>query len=378
MTSRHLRLKTTLLARLCITGLVFVAVPVSDARAEDTAYCRKVRARSASEAALLIGPTLRVEGVKLPTSQSVVLDPTLGTPVPGPTSGNEYQLRASISISPLYMYKGLRVLGVGDADCEQHVPAATAMAILAQERDYGRLPALKKQADFLAAKRASWEALKVTSEQRLHANVTTLQQTEDVRARTEALERQRGLVDSEARRVELLGGKPYSGSLTELAHSVDERAMDYERKASNVRKLDAWDLRVTGGYIPPWFGSSKSDTYGILALSYNIGGAWQHASETRYLEARQDELKESNELSARLATFRHELENELARSQRELNLVESRMTVLTASREALSSADALKASHALLLVDLELIGAESERIYLAELVGQISRFVGDQ
>src|SRR5262245_4883079 len=61
----------------------------------DDAYCRKVHARAASEAALLFAPTARAEGIKLPVAlqKGASIDPlTAG-------GGSGYQLRAGMSLS---------------------------------------------------------------------------------------------------------------------------------------------------------------------------------------------------------------------------------------------------------------------------------------
>jgi len=109
-----------------------------------------------------------------------------------------------------------------------------------------------------------------------------------------------------------------------------------------------------------------------VQLTHNLGGAWRNAAENRYVAARQDELKSSRyELASRLSAFRASLVSISAQATRELQVLELRVAALTAGRSAMEGFDAVKAAHALALLDLELIAAESERTYLTELARQL-------
>lgn len=368
MRSRRTKLSETLLVRFCALGAaVALTATAASAQADDSPYCRKVRARADSDAALLIAPSLRLEAIRVPVNfqrGNAAVDPS--------TVGPEYQLRAGLTVSPLAMYKGFKVLDLGDAACEQQVTVVAVQEIIAQDKDYGRVPALVKEIAYLDEQRSTWQALEKRGEQRFESNVTTLQQLEEIRVRTNALEKQRAQLVGEKERLESSGAKPFRGTFSDLTRAVEATAMDYEKQVSSIRKLDSWDVSFTGGYLPPLFGADRSDFYGMIALSHNLGGAWRNAAETRYVEARHDELKSSRyELASRLSAFRAGLKSTSAQAQRELHIVESRAAALTAGRAALEGSEALKAAHALALLELELIAAESERTYLTELIGQL-------
>src|SRR5690242_10656934 len=105
----------TMMIRVCATALAVSTFVISaSARADESAYCRKVRARATADEALLVAPRVTAEGIKAPSPLQAggKLDPA------SPTSG--YQVRVGASFSPLNFYKGLRVKEVGEADCEQH------------------------------------------------------------------------------------------------------------------------------------------------------------------------------------------------------------------------------------------------------------------
>lgn len=355
-----------------VISLAAAAGTAGTARADDSPYCRKVRARAASDAAMLIAPSLRLEAVKLPTAFQH------GTNTVDPTAvGPEYQLRGALLLSPLDMYKGFRVLGVADADCEHHVNAAIAEAILAQDKDYGRGPALRKQITFLESRRSTWEEIAAKSEQRFASNVTTLQQVEEIRTRTTALERKCAQLAGELGRLESRGAMSFHGTLTVLARAIETTAMDYEKKSSHLRSLSSWGVDLTGGYIPPFFSAERSDVYGMVQLTHNLGAIWQYRAETRYLAARADELRSSrHEQTSRIDAFREALRSSSTQAQRELQVIDARVSALTAGRAALDDTDALKAAHALALMDLELIADGSERAYLTELIAQLRALEG--
>src|SRR5262245_33299074 len=101
-------------------GVVLLAVGAGSAlpaiaRAEDSAYCRKVRAQAAADRSLLQWPRVFLEGIRFPTSSRLDL---------GPTVGNNYQGRVGLVFSPLDVYRGELVRRVGDADCADHEAAA--------------------------------------------------------------------------------------------------------------------------------------------------------------------------------------------------------------------------------------------------------------
>lgn len=368
MRSRRSTLSQTLVARVCAAGAALVVVATApSAHADDSPYCRKVRARASSDASILIAPSLRLEGIRIPVGfqrGNATVDPS--------SVGPEYQLRAGLTLSPIAMLKGFKVLDLGDADCEQHVTMARVHEVVAQGKEYGRAPALGKQIAYLDDQRSTWQTIETKGEQRFASNATTLQQVEEIRVRTIALERQRAQLAGEKERLESAGAKPFHGRFSDLNRSIEATSMDYEKKVSSVRKLDSWGVSLSGGYLPPLFGAVQSDYYGAVQLTHNLGGAWRNAAETRYVAARQDELKSSrSELASRLSAFRASLVSMSAQAARELQVLELRVAALTAGRAAMEGFDAVKAAHALALLDLELIAAESERTYLTELVRQL-------
>src|SRR5437773_992437 len=100
------------------------------AHANESAYCHKVEARAASDAALLMWPHLFIQGIRFPRSAQIDV---------GPTAGKGYQARVGLTYSLLDIYKGARVLRIGDADCKQHEASADLEDIVAHGLDGARL-----------------------------------------------------------------------------------------------------------------------------------------------------------------------------------------------------------------------------------------------
>jgi hypothetical protein len=338
------------------------------ASAEESAYCRKVHARASSDSALLYAPAARAEALKLPTA----IQP--GGRIDPVGAGNSYQFRAGLSISAVNIYKGTRLSHVADADCAHHEAVFAAQELLSLGLEVGRLAALRSQAEYLESRRPDWEDITKKTDERFQAKTTTLLNVVDVRARATTLVRRQLQVQSDVARLEAIGIDKHSASIDRLMNAVDSSAMRYEREASHVRSLDAWDINVTGGYVPPILDATRSDFFGLVQISYNLGGPWRNAAESRYLAAREEELKNAkHELRRQLAVFRDQAKRANAHARRELEVIERSIAVLRADRTAVESSDAPSVFYASSMLDLELIGAESERVYLAALIRELSK-----
>lgn len=359
--------KTSLVRVYAVAAAFAAFATVSSAHAEDSAYCRKVRARASSDASLLIAPTLRAEAMKLPSALQA------GGRIEVTPGGSSYQVRAGASISLVNMYKGTRLGPVADADCALHQATIKAQDLLALAADFGRLNALRQQASFLDEQRPVWEAVYAKLEERFAAQNVTLMNLEDVRARTTLLSRHRVRIGGDIARLEAAGLSDQRPNVSALIQSIDATAMKYEREASHVRALDALDLTITGGYVPPILDVKQSDFFGVVQLSYSLGGPFRNAAETRYLDARAEELKTARyETQAHLRTFRQQVRAGLGEAKQDLDVVEKRHASLEATRGALEGSDAAGAAFALAMVDLELLATRADRVFLTGYVRELS------
>ena len=335
--------------------------------ADDSAYCRRVHARADSDAALLIGPTVRAEAIKLPSSLQANgrVDPTAG--------GSSYQFRAGATVSAVGMYKGFRLGSVADADCAQHQAITNAQELLEQAPDFGRLSALRDQAVFLDGRRSTWETISSKMSERFAAQAVTLLNVEDVRTRSALLMRRRAQIGGEIARIEATGVESNRGQVSQLIRSIETTSMKYEREVSHLRSLDAFDIHVTGGYVPPIFDATRSDFFGLVQVSYNLGGPWRNSAENRFLSARDEELKTARyELQRQLKLFRSHVKAALAGAKQELDIVEKNVSALKADRASIEGSDAPSAAYAQAMTDLELISSEADKVFLAGFIRELS------
>lgn len=351
-----------------VGAAAFAALAATSASAEESPYCEKVRARADSDAALLYGPKLRAEALKLPSA----IQPNGRVDPVG--AGTTYQFRAGLSVSAIDVYKAARLADVADADCAHHAAATAAQEILAFGVEVGRLPALRSEVAYLDAHRPEWEKIAAKTDELLEAKTLTLLNVTDIRARTLGLVRRRAQVAGELGRFEALGVDRVEPALTRLMNDVDASAMRYEREGSRVRKLDAWDLTLTGGYVPPILDAPKSDFFGLVQVSYNLGGPWQSAAERRYLAAREEELRRAkHELRHQLTVLREQVARTKEQAHAELDALEPAIDRLRSDRASVVSSGAAAAFYATAMIDLELINAEAERQYLMVLMRELSR-----
>lgn len=329
---------------------------------EQGAYCRKIHARAEGDAALLFAPSLLVQGLKFPAN---------GTTDTGVTTGSGYQLRAGLSYSFVDLYKGFRLLRAADLDCRQHDTVDRAQHVLNEVDDAGKLGSYRRQGAFLDEQKAAWERIAADADQRLARQVTPLLDTQEIRIRIGELERKRIAAHREAARIEARGALPEHLSPSTLASELEGRVMDWEREVSHLRTLDAWSLTFQGGVIPQ---GGAGDYFGILQLGFNLGGLWRYGRESRYLQARADELRDARyEIRDQLRRFQSQVAVAEREARRELAVVEAQRGSLRTIERALDRADAPNAAHALAIIRLDAISVDADALFLTTLIDELSR-----
>lgn len=347
----------------CVTG---VGSP-SSACAEESAFCRRARARAAADASLLFAPTVIAQGIKFPT---------VGSTDAGVTVGTGYQFRAGLSVSPLDIYKGLRVVSTGEAECEQHEARTEAATLLTSGEDAARLPALEREAEYLDAQRHLEDEILSTTDERVSAKLISLLEQNEVLRRSAALARERARIAGQRRALEVRGVRPFRGNVTSVVNVVELRTMRYERQAAHVRSLAPWHFTVMGGVVPHL---APVDFFGVVQLGVNLGTFSRNANETSYLEAREEEVKAARyEIPAQLRALTRQAQSSAQAAERELASVEKEAAALTASRAALEKSDASHAPHARAIVVLDLILVEARRTYLTEFIREARYLTGEK
>jgi hypothetical protein len=338
------------------------ALHVVPALAEESAYCRKVRAHASADAALFSAPRLFVDGIRFPSSQRLDL---------GPTVGKNLQARIGASYSPLDLYRAMRLATLSEADCEHHESAEDIALVLADAVDFGRIPARRQQVAYLDAHRNEWVTLLAKASDGLKVGAITAMEFHELRRLTQVLERKSETARGEAERLEARAAKHVSVNWDMLAEQYAERANKLEREVLRLRALDPWGVKLSGGVIP--LPDQPVDWFALVEVSYNLGGIFRDRQEDLALLARSDEVKHARyELPSRLGEMSKEVQVEIERASRELGVVQNELAFIQKTRGALDGADAPNVVHARATLAIEQYSIESDVVYLQTLVASLS------
>lgn len=349
----------------------YMCMYASVSRADDnTDYCNKVHARAASDAALMFFPSVQAQFIKFPgTSASMDLLTT------GTTTPNGYQVRALMTWSPLDVYKGLSTQAVGEADCQQHRAMVDAMNVITSIADVGKLPALRKQVDYLRTNQTRWRSIVEATEQRLKANIITLDDSMRVREKALLLDRKLTEMQGQADTIAAKNLPETSKDIASLASSVVYASMTFEQKSNRVRSLDAWTTGVSFGLVPPVNGVSETEWLGVISVGFNFGAFSHNHEDDNYLEARKSELRNARyEMEDELRKFKDQIAATLSATIAETNVIELEKQRLTVIRNTVQKTEAAATPALLNAIDLEMMDLESDSIFLDEFRNQISQW----
>jgi hypothetical protein len=327
-----------------------------------TAYCDRVRARAASDAALLMAPRVVVQGLRFARAEPQLYG--------GQTVGNGYQIRTGLTFSPLDFYKGLNTLELGNSDCDRHTAAHRLQDVLEHGSDVARLSALRAQAQYLRSRQADWRGLEGQAAARLSGRIITLLDFNTVQQFVDNLEHK--LVQVESQEGQLKVGIPASALSPEPLSALRSRYLDeelrFERETAQLKRADAWKAQLTGGVVP----LAPVDWYGAVELSFNIGGLAQPREDRRALTARATELTTAgDELPGRLERYRRQMQVALEESRRELRVVQHSIEVINSTRLILDRSDAESVAQARELLTIQQVAVESDAVFQRALVSAL-------
>lgn len=336
-------------------------VHASPASADNSAYCKQVRARARSEASLLMAPRLIAQGIRFPQGGAIDV---------GQTAGTGYQVRAAVAASPLDVYRGVRTLRVGEAECAEHDAAAEVQELIEHGQDLARSAALSAQVQYLATHQSDWRSIADSADKRFANRLVTLTDLLDIRRRTSDLDRRLSQVAGELRQLE-------AGNHGIRLDSLPSRAQDYIHHAARLaeevaalRDLDSWEFRVMGGVIP----ATSVDWYAMAELSVSLGAIERHRQGQGEVRARAEEVRSAHyEVGAKLGEYQERLDAALEQAERELAIVTRDLTELTSTLAALPTTDGHNDPAASDVLRLHHLALESERVYLEVLTTTLKR-----
>lgn len=333
----------------------------------DDAYCEAAREAAKSKAVLLIAPRVVAQAIKFPAGGSLQLTPV------GVTSAL-YQLRTYADWSLTDAYRGVLTLALGELDCRRREFERQVDIALRAGPALGRREALTREIDFLTASEPVIAALERDAEARRRAEVATLSELEEIRERAEELRTARLEAADMLTELEAAGVTDPNGPIAPEAESYVRASMDYERLDSRIRQVAPWGLSINGGVASSASLTGTSwgtavDWFGMIQVSYNLGGVAQADAERGLLAARQRELQSDPEQKMRAARA---VDTALAKSVAVLNaqiqLLTDAARSLRAQIEALEKADMPNRVQMESVLKLRSLMAQARLVYLRALV----------
>jgi hypothetical protein len=361
---------------LTLFSCLFSSLVPALAVAQQTPYCKQVRARAASDADYLMTPRVIVQGLHFPHGSELADS--------GPVLGSGYQLRTGLTFSPVDFYKGRGVVRAGDADCKRHEAGVALDDALGHSTESARLSALLQQGEFLRGHTEDWRNISARAAARLSQRIITVVDFNSVQRSIDTLEHKLVQVEGEAEQLKArqlrvsgmlpsgkaLGSAPAADTppVPDLASEYFRQSMRYERETSGVRQMDDWKLQITGGVIPLY----PVDWYGTVELSFSLGALVRGQHEERYIEGRSEDLRYARDgVETRLAQFRAQTSAALEQARRDLGLVDHSLEVLRATRLALEQSESESAAQARDLISIEQVSVESDSVFLRSFVGAL-------
>jgi len=341
--------------------LVCLALPgarVARAETDAEVRCRRIRAEADSTADLLFAPSVSVQGFHVPATGEVD---------PATLVGDGYHARALLTVSPVDLLRGRRVLGAARAECGAARAAELLERVLAQGVQYGRAAALRAEIARLDGSAARVDELVADAGARRERQIITLVEQNELTMRALKLRRQRAEARDDLALLEAQGHDEElpASAWDQLVHH-EARTMEMERERSGFRKLAGWQLDLQVGAGP----GDPVDWYGMVALSVDLGVIGQARAERRYLRARADELAgDDAALRDRLDRFGRAMEASATELAEELSLVTAQLALIAEERTQLGrrSVDAWRQLDAVL--ELDAIELDARRAYLEQLIG---------
>jgi hypothetical protein len=352
-------------------GAASILLLASVAQADDTSdYCQKVQARAHADSMLLFSPSAQLQGIKYPAGAPGVVA------VGGSTSVDGYQVRGGLSWSPLDAYKGTQVLTLADKDCLQHSATVEVQNLLEQMNDIGRQQALEAEVAYFEAVTPRMNDIIAGMQKRLGIGTITITDVAAVQQVIAALQRKQAQSQGQ---LAMIHAKDYIDnphSASDIVARLQRYSMEFEKQTSKVRMLDPWSIAMSGGVVPPMAQGDGVAWFGMIQVGYNFGGLVRGKLEDRYMASRQSELQHARyELADEMRRLQDSIRAGVASSELEIATLDKRLAELYSTKNTLlAHADAPNVDSVLAMVNLQIMDAESDRVFLVELKNQLSQW----
>lgn len=346
-----------------LSVLIVGAVMTAPAAAQESAYCRQVRAQARATASVLAAPRVVASGIRFPSDNRIDL---------GPTVGRHTQVRVGATWSALDAVRARETMQASSELCTAQEASAALDTWTKQSLEAPLAQAYAAQASYLADQQPRWQALARTASGRFQSRLITAIDAEQVRRRASELELR--LVHGRGEASQL--AHQVAGSGAALARASIDAANTVAARESRLRRLDAWQVRAVAGAVPQTEG--KTDWYGTVEVSYSLGGPLQTHHERQVREAARDyNAQPTSGPVAAFAELRPKLTAKLQQAREELRILADMLTELSTTLQQLEATDAGRASQHRDLLVLEEIALRSEHAFQQALSNGLNLLLND-
>lgn len=335
----------------------------------EPSWCEFIRGMTDSETAVLLAPEVFASTgvVNAGEASSGAGDAPLGAPKLRITAGLGYELAG--------VYRGMTLRRRAEAECRRHQVMQLLQAALESGPDAGSGPALKARLEVLEAAFPEGERLVEAIRADIRDGRATLEELNAVQLRLDAL---RALAAETLRDQERLARlpprpeRPLSSLLQELRDAEDE----IERLSGKVRRSTAWSITLRGGYDELVNVPQDVPLFGMITVSYKLGGLSQSAADERARSARLKALGEEVEgLPQRVARLIEQLRATRGAEETRLREVTVLVGDLEAQLQSLQSLETVKIRRFHDYVVLELARLRAEQAWLKAHLASLGSFL---
>lgn len=268
-------------ALLCLASLHAASAQSDPPMVQEHAepgWCEFVRSVADAEAAVLLAPEVFVSAGAVNAGEA---DGTGGAPLGAPT----LRLTAGLGYDVVDAWRGITLRRRAEAECRRYKALSALQTALQAGPGLGAEPALAARLSVLDAALPEGDRLLAALRVDLQEGRATVEELNALQLRLDQL---RALASETTRERERLTrlpappAHPLSGLLQELRAADDE----VERISGRLRRTAAWDIRLRGGYDELIDVKQDLPLFGMLTVSYNLGGWAQPVANARARRAR--------------------------------------------------------------------------------------------
>jgi len=194
-----------------------------------------------------------------------------------------------------HLYQGLTVRKRGDAECRRETARVGLEAALYAGPDYAKGPALAAQAQVLQTALPEGQKIVDDLREEVRKQQATAEELEAARLRLDTLRALLSQTVLERERLPPAAAQPSAqAAIAQLLKDFRAADDEVEEIAGRLRFASAWDLSVRGAYDKVFDATQTTSPplFGMVMVSYNLGGLFQPAANARAREGRRQRAAE--------------------------------------------------------------------------------------